>query len=96
MTKKTTNKYLSMTAILATLAGFSSLALAHDDDKTMDKLKDKAGDVKTDAKRANRKMKRKVRKARGDDNVLKDARDELNDAGDNISNEADKAKRKLQ
>ena len=55
----------------------------------------KAGDAKTDAKKSTRKAKRHMRKATGNDNVGKDLKDAGNDASDDISNTAKKAKNKV-
>jgi hypothetical protein len=60
--------------------------VTHADDSPATKVGDAAGDVKTDVKKG-------IRTALHNDNVLKDARDKANDAGDDISNGADKVKR---
>ena len=74
---------------------FSKMAnLAHADETLGDKVQDAGTDVKRDTKKSVRGMKRSGRKATGNDNVLKDGKDALNDAGDNIEAGAKKAKRK--
>jgi uncharacterized membrane protein len=67
--------------------------VTHADDSPATKVGDAAGDVKTDVKKGIRTANRNKRKALHNDNVLKDARDKANDAGDDISNGADKVKR---
>ena len=65
------------------------------DESLKNDVQDGAGDVKTHAKKDVRKFKRARRKAKGTDNVLKDAKDKGNDAADGVENSADKAKRRL-
>jgi hypothetical protein len=85
--------FLAAMFLSLSLPTFSS-ALSLAEESTVNKVKDDAGDVKTNTKKLARTTKRKVRKATGNDNVLKDAKDKANDVGDDVSNEADKAKRR--
>jgi uncharacterized membrane protein YtjA (UPF0391 family) len=62
------------------------------DDSTGAKVQKSADDASTSVKKGTRTAKRKVRKATGNDNIAKDAKDKVNDAGDDISNSAKKAK----
>jgi hypothetical protein len=58
------------------------------------KVQDAAGDASAKTKKVVRKGKQKVRKAVGTDTMGKDIKDKVNDVGDDVSNEANKAKRK--
>jgi hypothetical protein len=87
--------YVSALAALTALCLSSAvLSIAHADESVGEKVENKAGDMKTDAKKEHRAAKRHARKAHGTDNVAKDAKDKMNDAGDGVSNEAEKTKRK--
>ena len=85
---------------LPSLMMFSSLGLNLDlgiawaDESVGNKVQDQVGDTKTGTQKLVRTTKRKVRKATGNDSVLKDAKDKANDADDDLSNSADKMKRK--
>ena len=58
-------------------------------------VQNKVGDIKTNVKKSNRAAKRQTRKALGKDTVLKDARDKVQDTGDDLNNDAKKLKRKV-
>ncbi len=60
-----------------------------------EKVQNAAGDVKTSVKKSHRAAKRHTRKALGNDSVLKDAKDKVQDTGDDLSNDAKKLKRKV-
>jgi hypothetical protein len=76
----------------AILSSRSQVAVA--EESVGDKMQDAAGDAKTDMKKAGRGLKQTGRKAVGKDNIAKDAKDKMNDVGDDVSNGAEKAKRK--
>lgn len=65
------------------------------EETTGEKIENKAGDIKTDAKKTGRKVRREARKATGQDSVIKDAKDKVHDASDDVSNAAKKAKNKV-
>lgn len=82
--------------LASTLAlGLAAAPFAHAEDFG-NKAADATGDVKTQTKKSVRTAKRNVRKATGNDSAVKDARDSVNDAGDQMQNDAAKAKRKAQ
>ena len=58
-------------------------------------VKNAAEDVKTDTKKGVRKMNRKGRKIMGTDNLGKDAKDQVNDWGDDAKGAHNKAKNKM-
>lgn len=64
------------------------------EESTTNKIKDEAGDIKTDVKKTARSGSQSVRKATGNDTMYKDAKDKVNDVGDDLSNQAAKAKRR--
>ncbi len=73
----------------------SGMKTAIAEETTSDKIQNEAGDAKTKARKAGRAVKRKARKATGNDSLMKDAEDKAKDIGDDISNDADKLKRKV-
>ena len=76
---------------------------SHAEENLGEKVEEKAGEVKKDAKAVGRKMKKKVRdvnctserKMNGECGVVPDAKDALNNAGDNIEHGAKKVKNKV-
>jgi len=92
ITQKIALLFISIASVLALWAPKWS----HAEESDTNKVKDAVGDTATDTKKAVRKGKRHVRKATGNDNAVKDAKDKVNDAGDDLSNESDKAKRKAE
>jgi hypothetical protein len=86
---------IRIVAGLATIAALGSLVLpiAKAEESTVNKVKDTVGDASTQTKKTARTEKRKLRGATGTDNLGKDIKDKANDAGDSLSNSANKAKR---
>jgi uncharacterized membrane protein YtjA (UPF0391 family) len=65
------------------------------EETTGEKISGKAGDAKVEAKKLGRKIARKTRNATGHHSTKKDVKDDLNNAGDEIKNDAKKAKDKV-
>lgn len=84
---------------MSVILACSTLALqprfVHAGETPSEQFKDRVGDTNTDAKKAIRKQKRKIRKATGNDSLKKDVEDHANDVKDDVSNSADKLKRKM-
>ncbi len=78
---------------VALMTGLVSFAFA--EETTIEKVQAATGDAKVSTKKAARKVRKKVRDATGNDSVVKDAKDSLNNAGDDVSNAAKKAKNKV-
>jgi polyhydroxyalkanoate synthesis regulator phasin len=70
----------------------ANFGLAADTAETQ--VKNQYEDAKTGTKKGVRKMKRKVRRATGNDNVAKDAKDSLHDATDSLENTEKKLENK--
>jgi hypothetical protein len=66
------------------------------EESTINKMKDGVGDATTNTKKLVRKGNRKLRKATGNDTVMKDVKDKANDVSDDVNNGADKMKRKTE
>jgi ribosomal protein S3AE len=88
--------YAFAAALVFGSASLLAVSAARADETVKEKVENTAGDMKTDAHKSHRAAKRHARKAAGTDNVAKDAKDKANDVGDDISNGADKAKRKTE
>lgn len=69
--------------------------MANKQTTTTDKIKNTIGDVKTIAKQAFRNLKRESRNAFGNESVVKDIKDKVNDSADEAINEGKKAKRSV-
>ena len=85
----------TLMTVFVVASAFTVTSLSFAEETTTEKVENTAGDVKRDAKKSGRKFKRKVRKATGNDSVVEDAKDGLNNTGDAIGNAADKAKNKV-
>lgn len=87
-----------LTLIVASLlvlgGGIVQMQKVFAEETATEKVQNEAGDAKTKAKKHYRAAKRHARKKMGTDNVMKDANDKAKDVGDDVSNEAEKAKRK--
>jgi len=90
--------FIRIIASLVTIAALGSviLPIAKAEESTTNKVKDSVDDATTKAKKTARAEKRKVREATGTDNLGKDAKDKVNDVGDDVSNSANKVKRNAQ
>jgi peptidoglycan hydrolase CwlO-like protein len=71
------------------------LNAVHAEETTGEKIEDKASEVKKDTKKSGRKFKKSVRDATGNHSATDDAKDSLNNAGDDISHGAKKIKNKV-
>ena len=69
-------------------------AVSSAEDTLETKVKDQSSDTKTSVKKGVRHMKKGARKATGTDTPVKDAKDHLNDAGDDIQNTTHKLENK--
>jgi hypothetical protein len=81
-------KVLSALIVVCALTSVVSFAIAED---TETKVKDAASDAKTNVKKGARKVARKGRKATGNDNVINDGKDKVNDVKDDMKNAGEKA-----
>ncbi len=80
--------------VIALVLGFGVSSATADETPT-ETAENTIGDAKTDVKKRKRAVKRKSRDLRDEESVLKDAQDRVSDLGDDASNEATKAKRKV-
>jgi hypothetical protein len=78
---------------LAAVTGVTSRATA--DETAVEKVENTADQANTDVKKHKKDAQKHARKATGQDNVAKDAADELSKAGDQAGTEARKAKKKI-
>lgn len=88
--------------VLLALASFAAASInvtsTLAEETTGEKIQNEAGDMKTETKKGVRSTKRKVRRTMKKDTVdrdMKDMKDYSRDASDEIENEAEKAKRKI-
>ena len=93
--KKFIFKGMALSGLLALMGGYGLNSVVHAEESASDHVKDAGTDLKKDSQKSMRKMKRHGRKATGNDNVGKDAKDKVNDAADDINATATKTKRKL-
>lgn len=91
-------KIIMIPMVLATAIMFSSISVptfaplvAHANEGAADKAADKMEDAKAGTKKMVRKGKRKFRKATGTDSKSKDFKDSMDDAGDDIKKNVNKA-----
>ena len=87
-------KTLSTLGLIALIAGAASIPDSRADDTMETKVKNTAEDAKTNSKKKVRKGKKAVRDATGNGDVVKDAKDSINNAGDDIKGSANKLNNK--
>lgn len=75
------------------LTGFHTLGFS--DETLPEKVETGVDEVKKDSKKSVRKAKKKHRDSTGQGNVMKDAKDQVKNTGDDIEHEAKKAERKV-
>jgi hypothetical protein len=74
--------------------GYFSAAVTLAEETTGEKIQNHVDDAKKDTKKTFRKAKRKTRDAMGNGSIVKDAKDGIDDASDEITTGAKKIKRK--
>lgn len=84
--------YLSLALIVFTF-GIDTVLIA--DDSVQTKAKDEFSDMKTNVSKGVRKSKKNVRKARGTNTATKDAKDKVNDVGDDLENSKEKLEHRV-
>jgi uncharacterized membrane protein YtjA (UPF0391 family) len=90
--RSTKSLIIGFGVLLASACCFAPVKSVNADDSTGAKVEKSADDAGTSVKKSKRTVNRKVRKATGNDNIAKDAKDKMNDTGDDIKNSEQKSK----